>query len=243
MRRAKDLAMPTQFWSWTAMIAIGVAMCFPASTVAQSLSNRGRGSFTDPTQHPLKIDFGASPVVKEPESKGEKESEGVRQAHDKATEDLYKHQSWALEHRKAIYEWQFWSGIVVFVVALGIVAAGMAMAWMQFYVYYKQIMFQQAMRQALTSIQQTGAAAAVGVVGVASNQANAGSPSAGESERQSDREKEGIAASAELTQQLSQSLEISLTSVKITTPIIGVIILTLSLGFFYMFLHFVFPIQ
>jgi hypothetical protein len=48
---------------------------------------------------------------------------------------------------------------------------------------------------------------------------------------------------AELTKELQQTIEVSPTGAKVTTPVVGIVILTLSLAFFYMYLHFVFPIQ
>jgi hypothetical protein len=38
-------------------------------------------------------------------------------------------------------------------------------------------------------------------------------------------------------------IEVSASGAKVSTPVIGVIILTLSLAFFYLYLKFVFPIE
>jgi hypothetical protein len=44
-------------------------------------------------------------------------------------------------------------------------------------------------------------------------------------------------------EQFQNKLELSATGAKVSTPIVGVIILTLSLAFFYLYLKFVFPIE
>jgi hypothetical protein len=42
---------------------------------------------------------------------------------------------------------------------------------------------------------------------------------------------------------IMQTIKVNMQGVEVSTPVMGVIILTLSLAFFYFYLHLVFPIQ
>jgi hypothetical protein len=134
-----------------------------------------------------------------------------------------------LKQREKIYEWQFWTGIVVFIVMIGIVVAGISMSWLQFWAYYRQLR-QLTLREVRTNAIATTAVPSVEGVG-------------GKSEVPSNQSEAATAGQTELTKQLSQNIKLSATSLEITTPIVGIIILALSLAFFFLYLHFVYPIQ
>jgi hypothetical protein len=90
-----------------------------------------------------------------------------------------------MQHRKAVFVWQFWSSRVIFVVVLLLVAAGM---------YFAAVQFHLGIRQ----------------------------------------KKRGIPEVTEIAA--------SVTGVKVSSPVLGVIILMISLEFFYLYLSFVYPI-
>lgn len=146
------------------------------------------------------------------------------------------HEVWALKQRQKIYAWQFWAGIMVFVVSIGIVILGMYMSWLQFDAFYRHSMSSQvgsstsvdSASQTVTTVTQLAQSAAT--AGTAVTPAPRPSTPA-------DGPPGGI------VQREINQIELSSAGVKIATPIVGIIILTLSLAFFYLYLAFVFQIK
>ena len=137
----------------------------------------------------------------------------------KATEE---HVVWTLEHRKAIFEWQHTAGQVVFFLAVLIVVMGLIMSWRQFEKDFNTVPHETTAkpRPAIAS-PMSGIPAVI--------------PPAVPGEEADDQ--------ADTEQPDAHQLEITASSAKVSTNVIGVIILTLSLAFFYLYLKFVFPIE
>ncbi|MBI3862258.1 MAG: hypothetical protein HY290_10220 [Planctomycetia bacterium] len=135
----------------------------------------------------------------------------VQEAYHAALIAHYEQDTWALKQRQRIFEWQYYAGIVVFVVSISVVAIGLWMSWLQFSAFYRQSL--TAPRQLeMTATQVAAAGKAKG-------------------------------AAPEPVQPILNQIEVSATGAKVSTPIVGIIILTLSLAFFYLYLKFVFPIE
>lgn len=108
--------------------------------------------------------------------------ENGRQVQMEALTSYYRYRVKGFEHRQRVFEWQYYSGIVIFIMVIGIVSIGLYFSWMQFH-------------------------------------ANENPNSMPES-----------------------TIEASTTGLKVSSPVLGVIILVLSLAFFYLYLVHVYPI-
>lgn len=109
-----------------------------------------------------------------------------------AMRGFYDYHSAGYMHRQRVFEWQLFSGQLIFVTVLLLVATGMVFAAIQFRV---------GLRKTATASQ-------------------------------------GEKAADPVTQ-----IEIAATSVKVSSPVLGVIILVISLAFFYLYLVYVYPIK
>lgn len=105
-----------------------------------------------------------------------------------------------LTHRTRVFEWQHTSTVIIFWVVVGLVAAGLFFAWLQ---------FKAALHPQPSKPQNTDAPEIVAV-------------SAGPGVSTVEFGKEGF---------------------KVSSPVLGVIILALSLGFFYLYLVYAYPIH
>jgi hypothetical protein len=124
------------------------------------------------------------------------------------------YQIYSLHHARDVFEWQYWSGIVIFIVSVLLVIAGIVFAaWqLQYSVRLgsKRMEVMDAHAAALT------AAAAAG---------------------------DGTASAAVANEPSDTTLKISATGLEVHSATLGVIILAFSMGFFYMYLKYVYPIQ
>lgn len=109
-----------------------------------------------------------------------------REAQRRAFEAYYDYRRHGFEHRRRVFEWQYYSSVAIFVLVVSLVTIGMYFSWMQ---------FKQAERS-------------------------------GRSGHDTDT-----------------TLELSAKGVKVSSPILGVIILTISLAFLYLYLVYVYPIE
>jgi hypothetical protein len=131
------------------------------------------------------------PEVLVPPPEGlEKLDEPTRERYAAALREYYNYRLVGYRHRQRVFEWQLFSSKVIFGTVLGLVAAGIYFAWVQFH------------------------------AGLA-RQATTDAPPA-----------------SEVTE-----IEASPKGIKVSSPVLGVIILLISLAFFYLYLVFVYPIQ
>ncbi|MEO1527040.1 MAG: hypothetical protein AAFX06_16495 [Planctomycetota bacterium] len=139
-------------------------------------------------------------------------SKAVEEVYEKAVIAELRHLIWEMEHREKIYGWQHWAGIAVFLLAVGIVVAGMLMSWMQFRFAFS--IGQQDQTERKTD------------------------PASGEGE---DKSKPRSKRWNPFSQ--THGFEMSPGSIKLSTSFVGVVILGMSLAFFYLYLKFVFEIS
>jgi hypothetical protein len=117
------------------------------------------------------------------------------------------------EHER-VYHWQYISGIVIFFVVMLLVLCGVWFSWMQF--------------QLAHHTPAAAATAATTIVATTSGAASEGGASAVAAETQKDSVTE-FSASPQ--------------GIKVASSTIGVVILVISMCFFYLYLHFVYPIS
>lgn len=109
-------------------------------------------------------------------------SEEGKLAQKRSLTSYYEYRIQGFEHRRRVFEWQYYSSIVIFFMVVFIVSLGLYFSWMQFH------------------------------------------------------------ATENPNDMPSSNIEASTTSIKVSSPVLGVIILVLSLAFFYLYLVYVYPI-
>ncbi len=121
---------------------------------------------------------------------------------------------WSLKHAEAAYEWQHISTIIIFFVVVFLVLAGVVFSWMQFKI---------ARHHPMQSI-------ATSVISAKANESSSedGNPSI-----------ETATAEKESVTEFSASPQ----GIKIASSAIGVVILVISMCFFYLYLAYVYPIS
>ncbi|HEV7705502.1 MAG TPA: hypothetical protein VGO46_14495 [Gemmatimonadaceae bacterium] len=134
-------------------------------------------------------------------------------AYAAALRAYYDYRVTGLAHRRAVFEWQLFSSQIIFWIVIGLVVTGVAFSGIQF-------------RAALEAAR---AARVHAVARFASTVPAASVP------------KDAISTPISLG--LDSSVEASHDGIKVSSPVLGVIILALSLLFFYLYLNFVYPIQ
>ena len=132
----------------------------------------------------------------------------------------YEYRVSGLAHRRAVFEWQLFSSRVIFWSVIVLVATGIAFSGIQF-----RASLEGARAARAQAMAQLARSATVAVTTL----------TAAEPER-------ALAAQAS-SLGLDTSLEASAQGIKVSSPVLGVIILSLSLLFFYLYLSFVYPIQ
>jgi hypothetical protein len=125
-----------------------------------------------------------------------------------------------LAHRRAVFEWQLFSSRVIFWIVIGLVAAGIAFSGIQF-----RVALEAARADRARAMEQLARSAALST--------------ATDAVPASSRESAPLPASLGL----DTSFQASANGIKLSSPVLGVIILGLSLLFFYLYLSFVYPIH
>jgi uncharacterized membrane protein len=132
----------------------------------------------------------------------------------------YDYRADGLRHRGRVFMWQFISSIVIFVVVLMLVGVGIYFSWVQFTASQPKDARTKKRRHSRTLRDKTP---------------------------MNDAEKQAtnpIAASAvSETSQTMTEIQASLQGIKVSSPVLGVIILIISFLFFYLYLVHVYPIN
>lgn len=144
--------------------------------------------------------------------------EQTKSAYQEALRAYYEYQRSGLEHRKHVFAWQLLSSRIIFFIVIVLVLAG---------VYFSGVQFHSSLRAARAAEARAGEKAA--------DLALRGTESEGSAAA---KEPGGRAAEYPVTQ-----LEASLQGIRVSSPILGVIILALSFLFFYLYLKYVYPIN
>lgn len=141
----------------------------------------------------------------------------ARQACARLQKTAYDHQSWMLEYRQKAFEAHHVYTIIVFAIVCAMVLLGM-------YLSYKEFAIGAARRQKMIErlIQRVRRTAG-------------GKPDEAKAAGGQDLSAEEKAEPA--------TLEIGTSGVKVTSQVLGVIVLVVSMGFFYLYLKTVYPIQ
>jgi uncharacterized membrane protein len=125
-----------------------------------------------------------------------------------------QYQTWSLKHAEDAYEWQHISTMIIFVVVILLMVAGVVFSWIQF----RQGMHHpaQAIASSVSTIAQSASASA-----------------------------DPAPAPPEVSIEKSSVTEFSASpqGIKVASSTLGVIILVISMCFFYMYLAYVYPIN
>src|SRR5262249_46884599 len=122
-------------------------------------------------------------------------------AYQKYLAAYYDYETRSLSYAQSVFDWQYRSSIVIFLVVILLVLTGLVFAGIQFAI---------AMRAQPTSAVRKG--------------------------------KEEVAERSQGTSGLASTFEASAQGVKVTSSVIGLLILVVSIGFFYLYLVYVYPI-
>jgi hypothetical protein len=123
----------------------------------------------------------------------------LKEKYEQAENDYY---IWNSTYKRDIFEFQYISGIIIFIVVLFIVFMGLGFSAWQFYLTMQQVKTKHAL---VLQNKEVG--------------------------------------SSDPTDSLKSDLEISTTGIKLNSSVLGVIIIALSLAFFYLYLVYVYPIN
>lgn len=140
--------------------------------------------------------------------------EAGRAAQRDAVRSYYEYRTTGFDHRARVFEWQLLSSKVIFVIVLALVTIGIYFSWLQF-------------RAGLVP----QAAAAPAPDGAAKDAAG------GAAEKAPADKAPAPGADTRTTISLSGK------GIEVTSPVLGVIILTISLAFLYLYLVYVYPIE
>ena len=148
----------------------------------------------------------------------------VRDQYNASLKAYYEYRTEGLKHRSRVFMWQFISSVVIFIVVILLVGVGIYFSWVQFTNSQQGDRVGPLKRKKLTrTLVKKESTSDLG------GNAESASPHL---------EDETKTESAQVTQ-----IEASLQGIKVSSPVLGVIILTISLLFFYLYLYFVYPIE
>jgi hypothetical protein len=134
-----------------------------------------------------------------------------------------KYDVYRFRHAERVYDAQHTYTQVIFIVVLAIVGMGMWFSWLQ---------FRDDRRYQVRGPKATKATTATVAI-----------TSAGEAEKAKEKEIERQNENPPPVVAAVSQVSIGPQGVTVSSPVLGVIILGLSLGFFYLYLHYVYPIQ
>lgn len=189
----------------------------PANANAQQASPEGleKGLPADPIPEPS-ASTSRPPGIPVAPPNNSQLNDSTRAEYQKALQAYYDYHRSGLEHRKKVFEWQLLSSKIIFVVVIILVLSG---------VYFSSIQFHSSLRAARYAEERMQAYEQ----GVADGER----PNAPEFHRD-----ESVKDEYPITH-----LEASLQGIKVSSPVLGVIILALSFLFFYLYLKYVYPIN
>lgn len=149
----------------------------------------------------------------------------------------------ALNHRRSVFRWQHTSSMIIFWLVTALVLAGLALAALQFWEASKA-------QQAHTEIAAQNARVMAGVAADNSRvlaEARAEALKIAASGVPGGAPAPAAPATAEPPKPDKKddatSFELSLSGIKISSSVIGLIVLAMSMGFFYLYLKYVYPVQ
>jgi hypothetical protein len=190
----------------------------------------------DPAPGPATGSSGAIVVVEAPPG-GVPLDDSTKAAYLSALRAYYQYKQSGLEHRQKVFAWQLLSSRIIFFTVIALVLSG---------VYFSGVQFHSALRSARKSaLLRRPAASKAGL----SARAESGTQRAAEDRSKSkavsaDADKESAPADdTSPGDTLLTEIEASLQGFRVSSPVLGVIILALSFLFFYLYLKYVYPIN
>lgn len=150
----------------------------------------------------------------------------TRQAYLTALRAYYDYRTSAYAHRHSVFAWQLISSRIIFASVILLVMAGVYFSGVQFHADMRTLPGNKPGRESRRSI------------AVTEHVEPASEPISDAPPKQSDEPLESATKVHQIT-----SIEASTSGLKVSSPVLGVIILSISLLFFYLYLAFVYPIH
>lgn len=216
MRLSREIRNPPL----TVLIAILISLVLlPSFGFAQSGGIRPRPS--TPAAQPVEPEIepsGDKGIVEPipPPAPALKTDEEVRELESLWRQQEIRHHIWSYQSRERVFEWNHKADILIFAVVMLIVLSGLVLSAVQFYI--------------AVLAARTDAARAVSPDGSSESTVNAPAASAGGS------------SDPALNQALQSEVGISSSGLQVKSSVLGVVILVISLAFFYLYLDNVYPI-
>ncbi len=136
----------------------------------------------------------------------------------------YDYRAEGLRHRSRVFVWQFISSIVIFIVVIILVGVGVYFSWVQFTASQARDKYSPSKKRRL--------------IRKSIKTQSVDEPERGVEASALDAEKTATSENSQITE-----IEASLQGIRVSSPVLGVIILIISLLFFYLYLVHVYPIN
>lgn len=155
---------------------------------------------------------------------------------EKQKQEQVADDNFAMRHRWRSFNFQYTASVVIFILVIIIVLAGLFFSGWQFSFTLKQLKLKE---QAIKVAAEKVPAATTPAVAAGAD----AQPVAGEEPKPVVQQPASSNTIADLNTAFKNDLELSTTGVKVNSSVLGVIILVLSIAFFYLYIMYVYPIK
>ncbi len=156
----------------------------------------------------------------------------------------FKREAWSNKYEEKVYEWQYVTSKVVFVMVILLVIAGMFFSWLQFRQSLhtpKKIRIVERKPRPVREMLSESVSAPTSSISV---QGKEGESLVKVKEKEAgDEAQKAPPTDSEDSEKDTYEIEASATGIKIHTSMFGVAILAFSLIFFYLYLQFIYPVK
>jgi hypothetical protein len=215
---------------WAGLALVAVAIASTAASRASTETQQKKAPHPAPVVHPVQeslpdptraiIDLAHRQAAETEKKALASGNEFVDTAHDPKYAAAYTDYAiWILDHDRKTYEWNHTSSIIIFYMVMFLVLSGIWFSWMQFRIAHHPVAAQRTVSTATATPVAGGGTAAL----VPGDQPQ---------------------PAAMVTQQQDSVTEFSASpqGIKVASSAIGVVILVISMCFFYLYLDKVYPI-
>lgn len=155
---------------------------------------------------------------------------------EKQKQQQVEDDNFAMRHRWRSFNFQYTASVIIFILVILIVLSGLFFSGWQFSFTLKQLKLkEQAIKVAADKVPAAATPAAASGAGA--------QPVAGEEPKPDVQQPASSNTIADLNTAFKNDLELSTTGVKVNSSVLGVIILVLSIAFFYLYIMYVYPIK
>ena len=156
----------------------------------------------------------------------------------------FKREAWSYKYEEKVYEWQYVTSKVVFVMVILLVIAGMFFSWLQFRQSLHTPKKIRIVERKPKPVEVIASEIVPAPTGGTSVQGKEGESLVKVKENESaDEAQQATPSHSEDSEKDTYEIEASATGIKIHTSMFGVAILAFSLIFFYLYLQFIYPVK